>query len=291
MRKIQTFFYSLKRSLFDPAYYTELAKGKFLFSYKYLLFLFLCLMVIQAVQLDGTYIASRSKIQPAINTFIKNAELFYPPNLELTVADGQLSTNVPEPYYLDFSSTKGQPAERHFITIDTKGSIENYPSYNTYVLATHNAVVYPSKASNGSLYQTSVLYFRDLKQNVFINQAIYHNWFKIVQPYSSKASWYIDSLVCVGTVLFILFGSFFWSASVMTGLVILIAIIWIITQIAHRGFAYGSLYKMGMHALTWPILVSELLKYIKFPISNIYTIVFMVWMLVIVFSQTKRKKK
>lgn len=45
---------------------------------------------------------------------------------------------------------------------------------------------------------------------------------------------------------------------------------------------------MGMHAVTWPILITEAVKYLKLPIPSFYTLIFIVWMLAVLFSAEKK---
>ena len=170
MNPIKTFFYSLKKSLFEPKYYKDISQANFWFSFKYLWFLLFVLTIFKGLFLGGQYLKSRPQIQPEVNKLFAYAENFYPKGLELKIKNGQLTTNAKEPYVFDLEKNKQQTNQRHMLIIDTKGSIENYPSYNSYVLATKNAVVYPSKSTNNQIEQTSVFYFRDLKRDITLNK-------------------------------------------------------------------------------------------------------------------------
>lgn len=290
MNPLKTFFYSFTKSLFSPKYYKDVAKVRFWFSFKYLWFLLFILVIIKGFILGGQYINNRPRIQPGINKAITYAENFYPKSLELKIRKGQLSTNVKEPYIFDFEKGK-QQSSRHFLIIDTEGSIEDYPNYNTYVLATKNAVVYPSKSETSQVRETSVFYFQELKRDFTLNNAIYNNFLNMVRPYTFKAVFFVDYLVLMFLPLFMIFGSLFWAGGVMLGLVFLTFFIWIVNLIFKRGYNYGSLFKMGMHAVTWSILVSEVLGYVRSPYPNCYSIIYLLWMLIIIFSTEKSNKK
>jgi hypothetical protein len=284
MKPLQTFFYSLIGSLFKPKYYKDVAEVKFKFSFKYLWFLLFILVFIKSFVLGGQYLKSRPQIQPEVDKLMIYAENFYPKGLVLNIKKGQLSTNAKEPFIFDLEKNE-QNGQKHLLIIDTKGSIENYPGYNSYILATKNAVVYPSKSENNRAGETSVFYFKDLKNDFTLNKNIYDNFLNVVRPYAYKAVFIIDYIVLVSLFLFLVFGSLFWTGGVMFGLVFLTFFVWVVNLIFKKQYSYGSLFKMGMHAITWSILTSEVLTYIGSPFPKFYSMIFLVWMLVILFSQ------
>jgi len=291
MNPLKTFFYSFKKSLIEPKYYRDVAEVKFWFSFKYLWFLLLILTVVKVFIFGGQYLKNRPKIQPEVNKIMIYAENFYPKDLKIQIKNGQLSTNVQEPYIFDLERNDGLTDSNHLLIIDTKGSIENYPNYNTAVLATKNAVVYPSKSNNNRVGETSVFYFRELKQDINIDKKTYDNLINVLKPYAPKVNLFVDWIVLSLSPLFIIFGSFFWAGGVMFGLLFLTFFIWIVNLIFKKQYSYGSLFKMGMHAVTWPILTTEILKYIKSPYPSYYVLIFFVWMLVILFQGPPSKKR
>lgn len=291
MNPLKTFFYSLKRSLFEPKYYKDVADASFGFSFKYLWFLLFLLTFIKILLFGGQYLTSRNSIQPEVNKLMIYAENFYPKELKLQIKNGQLSTNVEEPYIFDLEKDASQTDQKHFLIIDTKGSIENYPSYGSYVLATKNAVVYPSKSSNNKVGETSVFYFRDLKKNLTIDKKTYDNLLNVVKPYAPKVGILVNYLMLLFSPLFLIFGSFFWTIGVMFGLLFLTFFVWIVNLIFKKQYSFGSLFKMGMHAVTLPILVSQVSGYLKSPYPTFYSWIFLIWMLVILLQRSPAEKR
>jgi len=290
MNQLKTFFYSLKKSLFERRYYKDVAKASFWFSFKYLWFLIFILTVIKVSSFSGQYLKNRRRIQPEVNKFMITTENLYPDELKLQIKNGRLSTNVREPYPFDFKQ-KIKPTEKHILVIDTQGTIENYPNYNSYILATKNAVVYPSKSSSNRVEETSVFYFRNLKKDFTLNKNIYNNFLNVIRPYSNKALYFLDYFVIIFLFFFFIFGSLFWTAGIIFGLLFLTFFVWIINLIFKKQYSYGSLFKMGMHAITWPILTSELMGYIKPPYPKFYSLIFLIWMLIILFQKSTSKKR
>jgi hypothetical protein len=288
MNPLKTFFYSFKKSLFEPKYYQDVEKASFWFSFKYLWFLLFILTFIKTFTFVGLYFKSRPKIQPEVNKIMVYAENFYPKELKLDIKNGQLSTNVKEPYIFDLDK---KPEQKHFLIIDTKGSIENYPSYNSYILATKNAVVYPSESKNNKIGETSVFYFRELKQNFTLDKKTYDNMLNIVNPYTPKIKLFVDWIMLSLSPLFLVFGSLFWTIGVMISILFLTFFVWIINLIFKKGHNYGSLYRMGMHAVTWPIIFNEFLGYVKSPFPRFFNWIFLIWMLIVLFQQSPSKKR
>lgn len=291
MNPFKTFIYSFKNSLFKPKYYQDIVKTNFWFSFKYLWFLLFLLTIIKTFAFAGLYLKNRPLIQPQVNKFMIYAENFYPKKLKLQIKNGQLLTNVKEPYILEIEKNQAKNYQVHFLVIDTQGSIENYPSYNTYILATKNAVVYPSKSSSNRVGETSVFYFRDLKRDLIFDKSVYDSFINIVRPYSSKVNYFVDWIVLSLSPLFTIFSSLFWVVGVMFGLLFLTFFVWIVNLIFKKQYRFGSLFKMGMHAVTWPILTSELMGYIKSPYPKFYSLIFLIWMLIILFQRSPTKKR
>lgn len=288
MNPLKTFFYSFKKSLFEPKYYQDVEKASFWFSFKYLWFLLFIFTLIKTFTFVGLYLKSRQKIQPEVNKIMLYAANFYPKELKLDIKNGQLSTNVKEPYIFDLEK---KPEQKHFLIIDTNGSIENYPGYNSYILATKNAVVYPSESKNNKIGETSVFYFRELKQNFTLDKKTYDNMLNIVKPYTPKIKLFVDWIMLSLSPIFLIFGSLFWTFGVMIIILFLTFFVWIINLIFKKGYNYGSLYRMGMHAVTWPILFSEFLGYVKSPFPRFFNWIFLIWMLIVLFQRSPSKNK
>lgn len=291
MNTFKTFFYSLRRSLFDLSYYKDIAKAKLGFSLKYLWFLLFILTLIKVITLTGAYVVARPSITPAVNNTFTYVENLYPRGLELNIKNGQLSTNVKEPYVFELDKNmRGVGEKRHFMVIDTQGTIEDYPYYNAYVLATKNAVVYPSKSRNNQINETSVFYFRDIKQDVKIDEKVVDGIIDKIRPYAAKAVFFVDWFVGIGLVALLVFGSVFWTASIMFGLLLLNVIIWIVSKLMRRPYSYGDLYRMGMHAVTWPIIFSEAVFLLKLPIPNLYALIFLIFMIIVLIRSEETEK-
>lgn len=296
MNTLKTFFYSLKRSMLDLNYYKDVADASFGFSLKYLWFLLLILTIVKAITFAGAYIYARPTVTPAVNRAVSYAQNLYPPDLKIKVQDGQLSTNVKEPFIFDLDQNYKTGSNRHLLIIDTTGTIENYPYYNTYVLATRNAVVYPSKSERDQIQETSVFYFRNLKNDIAVDRKIYDDIIGKIRPFAAKAVVFVDWFVAAGLLMFLILGSFGWTMAILFALLFMTAVVWAVSMIFRKGYGYQPLYRMGMHAVTWPILLEQAIKYFHLPVPNIFFLVFVVFMTAVIFTNknkvvAKRKVK
>jgi len=285
MNKIKIFLYSLKRSLFDPSYYQHIKKASFWFSFKYLFFLMLLLTLIKSIQFVGGYLFFRPQIRPGIDSLIRYGKNAYPKDLTLVMRNGKLSTNLKKPYVL---TVAGMP--KRFLVIDTKGSLDNYVHYDTYILATKNAIIYPSQSRGGKMSETGIFYFNEIKNDFVVNRKIYDQVFNKVLPYAKKAVFFADIIFLSFFALFLIFTPILMMSGVMIFLVFLTFIVWIVSLLFKKGNRYGTLYKMGMHAVAWPTLFGEITSYLRIRIPGLYFVVFFVFMMIVLFYDKKTLK-
>lgn len=290
MNKFKTFLYSVKRTLFDPLYYGDILTSSFWFSFKYLWMFLTIILIMHAVQLGIGYGLVRKEIPVGIQKVEKAASNFYPNELELRISNGRLYTNVEEPYAIDAPSSWGTMDGRHLIVIDTKGAIDNYPEYNTWILATRTALVYPDSSKNGKTANSHQLfYFSELKRSLYIDKSIYTSLLKEAHPFILKLPFYIDIAVACALVFMTLLGGFFWEIGVLFGLVFLTGIVWFIAWVMRSGLTYKSLFKMGMHGISWAILADQIMGVTSQQVPYAYAIVYILWMIVVMVSLKKAK--
>ena len=82
MKKLKTFFYSLKRSVSDPSYYREIIKTKFDFSLKYLFFLVFIITTAHLVSFAFKYPSLRHSFKEYLPTIVNNIKNVYPKDLK-----------------------------------------------------------------------------------------------------------------------------------------------------------------------------------------------------------------
>ncbi len=288
MKKLTTFWYSFQKSLLDPQYYRDIARASFRFSFKYLFLLLVCLSLVRSVQLGYRYSKVHNKIPSYIATGKSILLQLYPKELELRISNGKLYTNVVEPYVINFPPQFGDMGVKHFIVIDTNGVADNYPKYNTLVLATRQALVYPDQ-QQGNKTTTQMYYFSDMKQSVYIDYSIYTKMVQSLNPFVAKLPHLIALIVVGSLVIFPIVGGFFWLLGVLFGLLLLTLFTWLMAKIFKVSYTYKTLYRLGMHAVTWSILFSFILDMTHVQVPSLYNLIFVVWMGFILFMIRKEQ--
>lgn len=283
MQKLKTFWHSFQNSLLNPLYYQEIAKARYWFSFKYLFFLLVCLSLIRSVQLGTAYSLVRDKIPSYISIGKTELLKLYPKELEIRISNGKLYTNVEEPYIVEIPAIFGEDLGKHLLVIDTKGKADDYLEYNTLVLATRQAVVYPEK-QQGSRTTTQMYYFSELKRSLYIDYSLYKKGIDATGPYLERLPQIIDIAVLCGLLLLPLFGGLFWTSGTLLGLVFLSAIVWVIEKIMKTSYRYTTLFRMGMHGVTWAILFTFLLDITNQKVDNLYSIIFVLWMTFVLYK-------
>ncbi|MFH0772978.1 MAG: DUF1189 family protein [bacterium] len=288
MKKLSTFWYSFQKSLLDFTYYKDIAKASYWFSFKYLFLLLVCLSLVRSVQLGVLYTTVRKNIPSYISSVQKELVVLYPKELELRISNGNLYTNVQEPYTIEFPKIFGDMEGKHMVVIDTKGIADNYPKYNTVVLVTKQTLVFPEK-QQGSRTTTQMYYFSDLKKSVYMDYSEYSKIIKNLNPFIAKLPKLIDVSVVVGLALLPLFGGLFWLSSTLFGLIFLTLGVWLIEKIVKTSYGYKTLFRMGMHAATWGILFTFLLDITNQNVPYLYNLIFIAWMTFVLIKNREPK--
>ena len=277
MKKLKTFWQVFQKSLLDVSYYKDIAKASFGFSFKYLFFLLICLSLIRSVQIILFYSPVRTKIPSYIATGKKELSNLYPKELELRISNGKLYTNVQEPYTINFPKSLGDMEGKHLVVIDTKGVADDYPKYNTIALATRQALVFPDK-QQGDRTSTQLYYFSDIKQSLYIDQSIYLKMIESLNPLIAKLPRVIDIIVFATILLLPFFGGLLWTATTLFGLLFLTLIMWVIGKMVKTAYGYKTLFRLGMHGITWSILFSFLLDITGKQVPYLFLGIFVIWM-------------
>ena len=201
----------------------------------------------------------------------------YPKELELRISNGKLYTNVVEPYFIKFPKVFGNMDGKHLAVIDTKGVADNYPKYNALILATRQALVYPDK-QQGDALSTKMYYFSDFKRSLYIDHSLYSKVIQSADPFIKKLPELIDTFVVIGLILFPFFGGLFWLLGTLFALSFLTLLVWLMEKILKTPYGYKTLFRLGMHGITWPILFSFMLNITNQSVPYLYNLIFIVWM-------------
>ncbi len=263
MGKFRTFFITLYKSFFSPAYYTEILKAKFSFSLKYFLVFFLFYSLI------GTALLSISAVPP-VSAFLRvlpqKIASLYPPELEIYFKNGEASANVRQPYAIPFSRLEDAFSQKvlaaatpgdimNLLVIDTaSGSAENFKSYQTAALLTKTSLISQNKQGQLKVYPF------ESNMNFVINQALVSRITSKITPYIK----YVVPIMIAGIFLFLLLipASYF-----QLYLLFFAFALWLFSKIVKPQLTYSQSFRLGMHLCTITITLFSLLTLARINLS------------------------
>src|SRR3989338_10092481 len=121
MDQNQSFAATFKNSISNFSGYKNFLTRSFGVTLKYFYFLLLIMAFIGSIIIAITLIPQA----PNIDLFVKDAkqliQVGYPQELVVEIKKGQLTTNVPEPYFIDLPKqmiSQPQPTKFHLVAID-----------------------------------------------------------------------------------------------------------------------------------------------------------------------------
>ncbi len=208
----------------------------------------------------------------------------------MTVKNGELSTNVQEPYAIPFPekwrallTDETDPSSRitaNMVVIDTDANVEDYAAADAMVLVTKKAVVYPSKVEKvGDAYQTQTQ-FKTFgpADNAVINRAEYDKVMTETMPYADMISsfYWLAAILMVFVYPFV--AALAWLAWLMFSLLFLTMILWVIAKLTKRPMPYWTLFKLGTYGLTVPVLATFVLGFLGLDFPWMFTLIFTAWM-------------
>jgi len=244
-----SFLKKIKNSIYSPTFYSGIPQKSFGSAIGYFLLLSLFLTIIQSIVPVWKF---STEGQMEIKKFVNKVTDIYPPELELKIQKGKVSTNVIEPYFVPLPFAKDKTENiSNLIVIDTKTpfSIDQFNQYKTFVWITEDSVITRNEGK---------IQVNDLSKapNTTINRAF------VVSQINKFSPWlkFITPLVIIG----ILIGIYIMYSGRLIYLLLLAVTIWILAKLFKKPLTYGGSYKIGLHAITLGFFVDLLFGWIHF---------------------------
>ncbi|MBI4038849.1 DUF1189 family protein [Candidatus Daviesbacteria bacterium] len=231
------FFKTVQDSIYSPQFYSAILTKSFKSSLGYFLLLILFLTVINLLTLiKPVFIEAPLAIQSFAQTMIN----CYPKNLEIKISNGQVSTNVSEPYFI--SSCEGNKS-KDLMVLDTKTpfSAAQFESYQVSTWVTKDAIVYKKNDIETNTYNLNKI--KDFK----LNKELINSYYQMFSPYLKFAGPILIFLAFVGIFLSYDFRLLY--------LLLISSLIWLLGKILKYNLVYGQSYKLGLHAITLGLIV------------------------------------
>lgn len=275
MRRLKLFGRVLWRSCTDPGYYKDILKARASFSLKFLFVFALLFSLVATVQYAVAFAAFLPKMPGYLAMAREKGMTLYPKDLVVTVKDGVVSTNAKEPYVIDFPFALPQDTENkpdHLLVIDTKATAERFTEYKSVVVLGKSTVYY--RDDKGYKFYP----LTDMKGTLVINKAQYDEWAGKVLPYLQYLPQMVYGLGIAGLVLLPFMLTTGRVVGYLLALVVLTMFSLVLARVMKKKLAYGALYRLGMHAITVPVLVTYFLQFFGISVPFLFPLIFVGWM-------------
>jgi len=244
------FFEKIKDSIYSPEFYGTVPTSSFWKAFRYLLLLFFILAVLQTIIISF----SVKGVEKELDKLLTNTTEYYPKELQVELKNGEVTTNVEEPYFIPLPEGESWKEEGYtnLIVIDTKTPF-SAPQFNTYksgVWITKNAVYYKKDAARIEAFDLS-----QIKEEFVVNKSFVQMLGDKIRPYFV----YVTPILLVATFI----GTFALFELKLFYLLLLALLILLLGKIMKWGLSYKHSYKVGMYAVTLGVLVEFLLVALK----------------------------
>ena len=242
---MKDFIEHIQKSIYSPEYYRDLTERPASHSWKYYgsLAMFLATLM--------TIVTSLPLI-PRLNTFLaalpEKVVSYYPHELRVDIAGGEVSSNVAEPYFIDFPGSPSSQATTspllRLAVIDTKStsSLEQYSAYNVVFWLSGHSVI--------ALDNDNKLRSVDLGNTTgTIDAPHIRAWISDVEPYFAVLTPILVIVIFLGMLL-----SF---VAMLVYLLFDALCVFLMGKVMKKGWSYRDAYHISLHAVTLPLLLSS----------------------------------
>ncbi len=237
------FLKNILNSIYSPSFYAGIPQKSFGSALGYFLLLVFILIIAKMAILAPTLLFDIPKNIKTLADSVVNA---YPAELEVKIQNGQVTTNVEEPYFIALPKGEGNQSNTitNFVVIDTKTpfSAAAFNNYQTIAWLSKDTL-FTKSDRNGEI--------KTLDLTKFPNYTINKN--SLVSLENSFSPWlkFVGPVALIGSLL----GLYLVYSGRLIYLLVLALIIWLIAKIFKRALTYGQSYKIGLYAMTLALLI------------------------------------
>jgi hypothetical protein len=272
MSKLKLFFVSLYQSATNPGYYADVVKAPLSFSVRYILFLSFVLSLIGTIVTSVTMIPALKSVSNEID---KRAATLFPPNLIISIKNGQLATNQKTPLTLTLPSTDGGP---NTIVIDPEAKEKDIDKNKVFILANKDGVLFNSDT------ESRTYSYKDMEiKDVRIDRKMFDEIVKKGKDYLKIVPTILPAIIFIGlsatTVISVFFKALFYT--LITSIVL---------KLSSLKIGVKKSFQITLHAIT-PILLLQILEILFgfiVPIPLFYPILFAI-LIVIIARELKKE--
>lgn len=240
MNLIKRFWTNLKNSFYNPSFYSSLKNQPLKKGIKFIIALSTLYVILVAASISILILPQLKKI--SVSDYV---DANYPQNLEITIKDGLVKTNVEEPYTIPIPENDKAEGFKNLLTIDTTKDVSLDAVKNS------GSVVYLSKDTliiNKSDQELRAISLSKVKDTTLNKDVVKRLGVKFLHYF-----W-------LGLPLIILFGVLlgivFIAASYLLFLVIGAFVPMLIAKFKHQKLTYKEAYKLSLFMVA-PVIILD----------------------------------
>ncbi|MBT6401205.1 DUF1189 family protein [candidate division WWE3 bacterium] len=257
MIKLKAAIYVFTKSLTSPKYYNDIVKTNFGFSMKYFSVLALISSLVAFSGLVKPIMTDLGDSLKAVETTVVDS---FPDDLEITVKDGEVSINQPEPYIFQtpeegFESTmeEGQEVPRNLLVFDSKGTLDDLERYDTLFLVNKSNIL--AQSSN----KIEVYPLDEFPNGTFGAEDI-KGLLNEVRPFIDAIPYIVLAVALLGTIVY-------YFGFRLVFLLVVALVLFAVGNLRGLRMKYSKYYQVGIHALTLPLIIEVLSGVFEYPIN------------------------
>lgn len=250
---MKDFIELIQKSIYAPSYYRDILTRPASYAWKYYASLAMLLAVLMTI-------VTTVPLVPKIHTFLRalpeTVVSYYPHDLKITITKGEVTTNVQEPYFVDFPGDNSQQATSSALlrvaTIDTKSEVtlDKFNAYNSVFWLSHNSLI---ALDSAKALHTVVL--GDV--NATIDVAHIRSALSQIEPYFVFVTPLVVLLIFAGMAVSFL--------AMLVYLLVDAVLIYLLGKILKEHWSYAQSYHLALHAVTLPLLLSSVFYLMPIP--------------------------
>jgi len=256
--KVKTFFRTFWRSLTEPAYYQDVFRAKFSFSFKYLTSLFFLTSLVTGLGLGLRLVRLIPQTPNFVQTAKKAIVTTYPAELILTLKDGKIFSNVDEPYFIELPTQAGVPTSglKHFLEVDTQGGVADFTKLESAFVLTADSIVAADSAGSYKVMPLNEV-LKKVPNGTSLTKTSIEALLTGAEPYLVKV---LPKILLALTLAAVFVYPPLRTGWYLVGSLIVLApfslVLFILAKLVKRQITFVKVYQLTMHGLTIPVLVA-----------------------------------
>lgn len=271
-------FEHIKKSIYNPGYYTELLSKPLSHSWKYYSAFAMLIVVFLTITSSIPFVAGANK---ALHEFPQQFFAYYPDDLVIDVTAGKVTINQPEPYafpipaqFLADMSEEDRAQFQNIAIIDTVTpfSLEQFQAYKTLAWLGLGQMTFLGRSGGVRIEQLSPKISYTLTETKLKNIELKaREYYHLVGPALVVLIFVVFMTVFGFNFAYLLFGAL---------------CIFVLGRIMQFRWTFGQSYRIGLHAITLPILINTAVSIVGIGLTQI-PLLFTVVMVGVVYMNFK----